>query len=107
MFFLAIIIYLFVTILLTIVGFVKQDEVLKIFLISLLLTPIVAGVYMLFKKKNYTNIRYYNCSECNYIFPEKAKHCPICEENGYAVKLKKYKSPYEIAKNISNVNYSN
>ena len=104
MIFLVVFIYLLVTILLTLIG--KQSEVLKIFLISLLLTPFVAGVYLLFRKRNYTKIQYYYCSECEYIFPQKMKHCPICEENHIIVKLKKYKSPYKIAEKIQNTSFS-
>ncbi len=100
MIFLAVFIYLLTTILLTFIGVVKQNEFLKIFLISLLLTPFVAGAYIFFRKKNYVKIQYYYCSACKYIFPLKMKHCPICEEEDAKVKLLKYKSPYKIAEQI-------
>jgi hypothetical protein len=100
MVFLVVVIYLVVTILLTLVGIGRQHEGLKIFLISLLLTPIVAGGYMIFRKRNYKKIKFYYCSECDYIFPLRIKHCPICEEKGIKSKLIKYKSPFKVSEKI-------
>lgn len=100
MVFLVVIIYLAVTVLLTLIGIGKQNEGLKIFLISLLLTPIVAGGYMILRKKNYHPISFYQCGECKYIFPIKIKHCPICEEKGVKSKLLKYRSPYKISERV-------
>jgi hypothetical protein len=100
MVFLVVIVYLVVTILLTLIGIGKQHEGLKIFLISLLLTPIVAGGYMIFRKKNYKKIQFYYCSQCDYIFPIKIKHCPMCEEKGIKQKLVRYKSPFKVSEKI-------
>jgi hypothetical protein len=100
MVFLVVFIYLLVTILLTLIGIGRQNEGLKIFLISLLLTPLVAGGYMLFRRKNYKKIKFYRCSRCDYIFPTKIKYCPICEEKGYRIKLERYKSPFKVAEEI-------
>ena len=106
MVYLVVIIYLVVTILLTLIGIGRQNEGLKIFLISLLLTPIAAGGYMLFRKKNYKKIQFYHCSRCDYIFPTKIKYCPICEEKGHRVKLVRYKSPYPVAEEIQVTNFA-
>ncbi len=81
-------------------GIEKQAEGMKIFLISLFLTPLV-GLFYLYGKKNRTSqIRYYHCHECDYIYPVKMKDCPICMEKGVRVKLRKYQSPYLIADKI-------
>lgn len=103
---LVVLIYLIVTILLTLIGIGKQNEGLKIFLISLLLTPLVAGGYMLFRKKNYKKIQFYYCPKCDYIFPVKIKHCPICEEKGHKVKLVKYKSPFKVSEKIQTTSFA-
>ena len=103
---LVVLIYLLVTILLTLIGIGRQNEGLKIFLISLLLTPLVAGGYMLFRKKNYRKIQFYYCSECEYIFPIRLKHCPICEEKGSKVRLEKYKSPYTVSDKIQPTSFA-
>lgn len=97
---LVVLLYIVVTILLTLVGIGRQHEGLKIFLISLLLTPIVAGGYMIFRKKNYKKIQFYYCPECDYIFPIRIKHCPICEEKGQKVKLSRYRSPYKLSEKV-------
>jgi len=105
MVYLVVLIYLVVTILLTLIGIGRQNEGLKIFLISLLLTPIAAGGYMLFRKKNYKKIVFFQCPKCDYIFPTKIKHCPICEEKGQRIKLEKYKSPYPVVEEIQVSNF--
>jgi hypothetical protein len=106
MVYLVVIIYLAVTILLTLIGIGRQNEGLKIFLISLLLTPIAAGGYMLFRKKKYKRIQFYRCPECKYIFPTKIKHCPICEEKGSRVKLERYHTPYKVAGEIQKSHFA-
>lgn len=103
---LVVLIYLIVTVLLTLIGIGRQNEGLKIFLISLLLTPVAAGVYMLFRKKNYKKIQFYYCSECDYIFPLKIKYCPICDEKGQRVKLVKYKSPFNVSEKIQSTTFA-
>jgi hypothetical protein len=106
MVYLVVFIYLIVTVLLTLIGIGRQNEGLKIFLISLLLTPLVAGGYMLFRKKNYKRIQFYHCSQCEYIFPTRIKYCPICEEKGHRVKLEKYKSPYKVTEEIQTTSFA-
>ncbi len=93
-------VYLIVTFALTVMGIEKQAEVIKIFLISLLLTPIIGFVYLYGKKNRASQIRYYHCHDCDYIYPVKMKHCPICLENGVKVRLMKYKSPHSVADKI-------
>lgn len=99
--------YITLTIVLTLFGLERQNQGLRVFLISLLLTPLVGIGYMLFTKKNHSRIRFYRCSKCEYIFPIKIRHCPICEEVGIKVKLTKYESPYKLARQIhvSDFNY--
>ncbi len=93
-------VYLIVTFVLTVMGIEKQTEGMKIFFISLLFTPIVGMVYLYGKKNRASQIRYYYCHECDYIYPVKMNDCPICLEKGVKVKLKKYKSPYNVADKI-------
>ncbi len=90
-------IYLVMTFFLTFIGIEKQNEGLKIFIISMLLTPLAGILFMLTRKKNYVRIRYYHCEACDYIFPIKIHRCPICEEKGVHVKLHRYVSPYKVA----------
>jgi len=93
-------IYLVITFILTAIGFDKNSEGLKIFLISLLLTPVVGFFYMLKERRKVSNIKYYYCSECDYIFPVKMTHCPICEEQHKKIRLTKYKSPIDVSQNV-------
>ena len=88
-------IYLLITFVLTVLGIEKQTEGLKIFFISLFLTPLVGLIYIYSKKNKTSQISYYHCHECYYIYPVKMRDCPICLEKGVKVKLKKYQSPYK------------
>lgn len=98
--------YLIISFLLTLFSIQKENEGLKIFLISLLLTPVTGLIYIIFKKKSYKKVHFYYCSECDYVFPVKMKYCPICEEQGKRVKLVKYNSPYKISDKIIITNFS-
>ena len=95
--------YLLITFILTIVGLEKNSEGLKVFLLSLVLTPIFGLVYLLKEKRKAGNIKYYYCSECDYVYPLKMKYCPICEEKGKKVKLVKYESPYKLSEVYTNL----
>ena len=95
---LAIGVYLIITFLLTVIGIERQSEGLKIFLMSLLLTPLY-GLYLLIRNRyKAVNIHYYYCPECDYIYPVKLKHCPICQEKGKKVKLVKFENPHKLTK---------
>jgi len=98
--------YLIISVLLTLFSIQKDNEGLKIFLISLLLTPVTGLIYLLFKKKSYKKIHFYYCPECDYIYPVKMKYCPICEENGKRVKLVKYNSPYKVSDKVIYANFT-
>jgi hypothetical protein len=89
-------VYLVVTFFLTFIGIERQNEGLKIFIISLLLTPVAGMFYMITKKKNYARINYFYCKRCDYIFPVRMKHCPCCVEEGEKVRLVRYQSPYKV-----------
>ena len=93
-------VYLLITFILTVMGIEKQTEGLKIFFISLFFTPLVGLVYLYGKKNKSSQIRYYHCHECDYIYPVKMRDCPICMENGVNVRLKKYESPYKLSEKI-------
>jgi len=101
----AVSIYLIVTFFLTLFGIEKQNEGLKIFILSLLLTPVVGFFYIMNKKKNTGRIHYSYCCECDYIFPVKMKNCPCCAEEGRKVKLERYVSPYNIGDKIQMANF--
>lgn len=93
-------IYLVITFLLTAIGVEKYSEGLKIFFTSLLLTPIVGLVLMLRQRRRSSRINYYYCGECDYIFPVKMSHCPICAEQHKKIRLIKYTSPNDVTKSI-------
>ena len=81
-------------------GIEKQTEGLRVFIISLLLTPLAGLIYVYSKKPKSSNISYFHCHDCDYIYPVKMRNCPICLEKGVKVKLKKYQSPYKISEEI-------
>ncbi len=99
-----IVIYLVVTFILTIAGIDSRSEGVKIFIISLLLTPLAGFIVLLKQRKKATTINYYHCRECDYIFPVKMHHCPICFENNKKVRLVKYQSPYQPEKFVRQIN---
>ena len=90
--------FLYITInaILSILGVDNHQEMLKVFFIGLLLTPVAGIGYLIFRKRNQRRIHFYYCEQCDYIFPVKMKNCPICEEQGKKVKLLPYKSPYHL-----------
>jgi len=96
--------YFVLTFLLTIMGIEKQLVGFQVFLIGLFLTPIAALLYIYGRNKNTSQINYYHCSKCNYIYPVKMNNCPICEEQGIKVKLKKYHSPHKASEVIGILN---
>ena len=91
-------IYIFITFLVTIIGIELHGEWLKIFLLSIFLTPLYGLLLLLNGKHKAVRIHYYYCEECEYIYPVKLKHCPICQENGKKVKLIKFENPYKLTK---------
>lgn len=93
-------VYLLITFVLTVLGIEKQTEGLRVFIISLLLTPLAGLIYVYSKKPKSSNISYFHCHDCDYIYPVKMRNCPICLEKGVKVKLKKYQSPYKISEEI-------
>ncbi len=93
-------VYLLITFILTVLGIEKQTEGLKIFFISLFLTPLVGLIYIYSKKTKSSRISYYHCHDCDYIYPVKMRNCPICLENGVKIRLKKYQSPYKVSEEI-------
>jgi len=91
-------VYLIITFLLTAIGIERHNEGLKIFLLSIVLTPLY-GIFLLIKERHKAvKIHYYYCSECHYIYPVKLKHCPVCQEKGKKVKLVKFESPHKLTK---------
>ena len=95
--------YVVITFVLTLAGIEKQDQGIRIFFISLLLTPFAGILYLLSQKSKTSKVDHYYCCECDYIFPKKMRNCPICEEQGMKVRLTKYVSPYEFQKKIKAV----
>ena len=59
-------IYLVINFFLTFIGIEKQNEGLKIFIISMLLTPLAGLLFMASRKKNYVKVKYYY-KECDCI----------------------------------------
>lgn len=101
-----VVIYLIVTFIFTAIGIDKQSDVLRIFTISLFLTPLIGMFFIIRHKKRSSKITYYYCSECDYIFPVKMSNCPICAENNKRIKLTKYVSPYDATKLIRSLELS-
>jgi len=97
-------IYLLITFILTLMGIDSKTEGVKVFIISLLLTPLAGIIFMLKQRRKASSVRYYYCPECDYIFPVKMSHCPMCEEAGRKVKLTKYQSPHEVTRHIIPLN---
>ncbi len=95
--------YIILNAILSVIENDKQEELLKLFLLGMLLTPVVTIGYLLYKKKNSKRVHFYYCSECDYVFPVKMKHCPICEEQGKKIKLTPYRSPYRLTKQIRTI----
>jgi hypothetical protein len=96
-------IYLIITFLLTAIGIEKQSEGLKIFIISFLLTPLAGLIFMLRQRRRASRISYFYCNECDYIFPVKMSHCPICAEQHKKIRLTRYVSPNDVTKNIKSL----
>lgn len=97
-------IYLIITFLLTAFGFERQNEGIKIFIISVLLTPIAGLIYVMREKRRVSKISYYYCHECDYIFPVKMSHCPICAEQHKKIRLTRYVSPNDVTNKIGSLN---
>ena len=95
-----IVIYLVITFIFTLFGIDRQSEAVKLFLITLILTPLAGVIWLIKNRPQSQKISYYYCEECNYVYPVKMGHCPICAEKGKKVRLKKYKSPYDLTKNL-------
>ena len=92
--------YIIFNVILSVIETDNQQHLLKIFLIGLFLTPIAAIGLVLFRKRKAKRIHFYYCDECDYVFPVKMKHCPICEEQGIKIKLTPYRSPYRLTTQI-------
>ena len=101
-----VLLYFGITLVLTLVGIEKQNQGIRFFLISLLLTPLAGILFLLSQKKRGSRVKHYYCSECDYIFPSKMRNCPICKEKGMKVRLTKYVSPYEFPKKIKIVQFT-
>jgi hypothetical protein len=88
-------IYLVITFMLTVFKIESNEEGIKFFILSIILTPVYA-VFVNLKSKKTSKMYYYYCKECGYVYPVKLKHCPVCEETGVKVKLIEYENPYKL-----------
>lgn len=61
----------------------------KIFLLSLFLTPIVGAAFIFYKKKVSLiyHVNRYKCPRCHYKFDEVMTTCPLCKKEGYSIDL--------------------
>ncbi len=96
-------IYLVITFIITILGIEHSSEGYKIFLISLIFTPLVGLIYVLKERRRATKISYYYCDKCDYVYPVKMKYCPVCLEKSEKVKLVKYESPHKLSEVYTNL----
>jgi len=89
-------IYLVITFLITVIGSEWHSAGLKVFVLSLILTP-VYGLFLLRQARHKAvKIHYYYCEECRYIYPVKLKYCPVCQEENRKVKLVKFENPHKL-----------
>jgi hypothetical protein len=89
-------IYLLIVFVLTIIQVEDPPSVVRILMLSLVFTPIY-GIYLVMKQRKMTSqMKYYYCQKCDYVYPVKLSHCPICEEKGEKVKLIKYENPHKL-----------
>ncbi len=91
-------IYLIITFVLTVIGIERHSEALKLFLLSLVLTPVYGIVLLIKNRAKAVPVHYYYCAECDYVYPVKLKYCPVCEEKGKKVKLVKFENPHKLTK---------
>ncbi len=91
-------IYLIITFVLTVIGIERHSEGLKLFLLSLVLTPVYGIVLLIKNKSRAVPVHYYYCSECDFVYPVRLKYCPVCEEKGKKVKLVKFENPHKLTK---------
>jgi hypothetical protein len=91
-------VYLIITFILTVIGIERHNEGLKILILSVVLTPIYGMILLIKQRHKAMRIHYYYCEECQYIYPVKLKHCPVCQENGKKVKLIKFENPHKLTK---------
>jgi len=89
-------IYIVIVFIMTALQIEEPPFAVKIFVLSIIFTPIY-GVYLLSKEKGLSSkVHYYYCQKCEYIYPVKMRHCPLCEEKGEKVKLIKYENPHKL-----------
>ena len=88
-------VYLIFIFLVTVIG-IEHSEGLKIFLLSLILTPFFGLFHLIRHQHKAVKIHYYYCEECRYVFPVRLKYCPVCQEKGEKVKLIKFENPHKL-----------
>ncbi len=89
-FIIIIIAYLLAVFILSIIGGKREIGSAKAFIISLFLTPVVGIIYVSHSPRNgIVYFERYYCERCGLEFTEKSTYCPVCEKEGYKIKLKK------------------
>ncbi|MBU3926593.1 MAG: hypothetical protein KKB74_02210 [Bacteroidetes bacterium] len=64
----------------------------QLFLISILLSPVIGMLFLIFTKKpHYYYVYQYKCPHCKYYFTESMTICPQCKIDGYKIQLNKVK----------------
>jgi hypothetical protein len=89
-FIIVLIIYIFVSVFLSIEGRRRNIGGLAIFFISIILTPVVGMIFLFTSPRKATGMHYvkqYRCKRCKFNFTEKHDYCPICEREGIKVEL--------------------
>lgn len=80
-------IYFFLVATLTFLAKDKKAGQLKVFLISLLFTPITGLIVYLTSKPLLQYKTTYECPECHFEFDTHSEYCPLCEFKGKKVEL--------------------
>lgn len=87
----AILFYIVVVYLFSLLGEKRDIGKRRLFWISLFLTPVIGLAFLLSSQHRkltmYTEERY-KCDVCGYVFSEYHEYCPFCEKEGHKYELK-------------------
>jgi hypothetical protein len=87
----AIIIYLNLVYLFSKLGRTREIGTIRLFIISLFLTPVIGLAFFLGSNKRkmiiYKELSY-KCDRCGFVFSDFHDNCPICEKEGQLIKLR-------------------
>ncbi|NLJ07119.1 MAG: hypothetical protein GX437_05565 [Sphingobacteriales bacterium] len=67
----------------------KRKSWIKIFLITLFLTPVTSSIILFRKKREKITyvVNRYKCPRCEFKYDTQLDHCPYCEKEGHIIAL--------------------